>query len=55
MVDMLVAKILFNTIISTKGARFMTIDISKFYFMTPLKLPEYIRIHVRDIPDEIIK
>ena len=23
--------------------------------MTPLKCPEYIRIHVRDIPDEIIK
>ena len=53
--DMLVAKILFNSEISTKGSRFMTIDISKFYLMTPLKLPEYIRIHVRDIPDEIIK
>ena len=28
--DMLVAKILFNSIISTKGAQFMTIDISNF-------------------------
>ena len=37
--DMLVAKILFNSIISTKGARFMTIDISNFYLMTPLKPP----------------
>ena len=53
--DMLVAKILFNSIISTKGDKFMTIDISIFYFMTPLKRPEYIRIHVRDILDEIIK
>ena len=53
-VDMLVAKILFNSAISTKGARFMTIDISNFYLMTPLKIPEYIHIHIRDIPDETI-
>ena len=32
----------------------MTIDISNFYLVTPLKRPEYIRIHIRDIPDEII-
>ena len=37
--DMIVAKILFNSIISTKGARFMKIDISNFYLMTPLKRP----------------
>ena len=53
--DVLVAKILFNSIISTKGARFVKIDVSNFYLMTPLKRPEYIRINVRDIPDEIIK
>ena len=52
---MLVAKILFNSVIYTKGAKFTTIEISNFYLMPPLKLPEYIRIHVRDIPDEIIK
>ena len=53
--DMIVAKILFNIIISTKGDRFMTIDISKIYLMAPLKRPYYICINVRDIPDEIIK
>ena len=37
--DMLVAKILFNSVISTRGARFMTLDISNFYLMTPLKRP----------------
>ena len=37
--DMLVTKILFNSIISTKGARFMTIDISNFYLVAPLKRP----------------
>ena len=39
MADILITKILFNSIISTKGARFMTIDISNFYLMKPLKRP----------------
>jgi hypothetical protein len=52
--DMLVAKMLFNSVISTKGARFMTMDISNFYLMTPLTRPEYIRISLKDIPEEII-
>ena len=52
--DMLVAKIQFNIVISTKVASFMTINISNFYLMKPLKHSEYIRIHFRDIPNEII-
>ena len=55
MADMLVNIILFDSLIFTKRARFMTIDISNFYLMIPLKRPEYIRIHQRDIPVEIIK
>ena len=51
---MLVAKILFNSVVSTQGAKFMTMDISNFYLMTPLKRPEYIRIKLSDIPEEII-
>jgi len=52
--DMLVAKLLFNSVISTKGARFMTIDIYDFYLMTPLKPPKFIGISIKDIPEEII-
>ena len=48
--DMLVAKLLFNSVISTPGARFMTMDISNFYLMTPLKRPEYIQMKLSDIP-----
>jgi hypothetical protein len=53
---MLLAKILFNSVISTPGgrARFMTMDISNFYLMTPLLRPEYIRIRLTDLPDKII-
>ena len=53
--DMMVAKLLFNSVVSTKGARFMTMDISNFYLMTPLKRPEYIRMKMSDIPEEIIE
>ena len=53
--DMLVAKILFNSVVSTNGAKFMTMDISNFYLMTPLKRPEYIRVSLKDIPEEVIK
>ena len=53
--EMLVAKMLFNSVISTKDARFMTMDISNFYLMTPLLRPEFIRLKLTDIPDEVIK
>ena len=51
---MMVAKILLISVISTKGAKFMMIDISNFYLMTPIKRPEYIHMHIRGIPDKII-
>ena len=47
--EMLVAKLLFNIVMSTKGARFMTIDISNFCFMIPLMRPKYIHIKLSDI------
>ncbi|KAL7474697.1 hypothetical protein ACHAW6_000659, partial [Cyclotella cf. meneghiniana] len=52
---MITAKILFNSVISTHSARFMTMDISNFYLMTPVKRPEYLRVKLRDIPEEIIQ
>ncbi len=53
--EMLVAKMLFNSVISTKGARFMTMDISNFYLMTPLHRPEFIHVKLSNIPDEVIE
>ncbi len=52
--EMLVAKMLFNSVISTRGARFMTMDISNFYLMTPLRQPKFIRMKLSNIPDKII-
>jgi hypothetical protein len=45
---------LFNSVISTTGAKFMTMDISNFYLNTPLPRPEFIRINLKDIPEEVI-
>jgi hypothetical protein len=50
--EMLVANMLFNSVISTRGARFMTMDISNFYLMTPLHRPEFIRIKLSNIPEK---
>ena len=53
--EMLVATMLFNSVISTKDARFMTMDISNFYLMTPLHRPEFIQMKLSDMPDEVIE
>ena len=52
---MLLVKILFDGIISTKGAKFMTTDINNFYLMAPLTRWEYIKLRLSDIPAEVIK
>jgi hypothetical protein len=52
--ETLVAKLLFNSTISTRGARFMTMDISNFYLNSPLPRLEFICIKLSNIPEEII-
>ena len=39
--DLMTVKMLFNSIISTPDALFMTIDIKDFYLMTPMERHEY--------------
>ena len=53
--DMLLVKLLFNSVISTPGAKFMSLDISNFYLETPMKRYEYMRIRLADIPEEVIE
>ena len=50
-VDMFSAKILFNSVISTKTAR----DIKNFCLNTPLKRKEYIKLKMTHIPEEAIE
>jgi hypothetical protein len=48
-------KLLLNSVLSRKGARFSTIDLKNFYLDTPMPDPEYVRIKLSNIPDEFIK
>ena len=53
--DLLTVKLLLNSVISTKGAKFMTVDIANVYLCTPLPQKEYLRIKLADFPDSIIE
>jgi hypothetical protein len=48
-------KLLLNSVLSRKGARFSTINMKNFYLDTPMLDPKYVRIKLSDIPEEFIK
>ena len=52
--DLLTIKLMFNSIISTPGAKFMMIDIKDFYLMTPMDRYEYFRMKLELFPQDII-
>ena len=54
MVDMITVKLLLNSIVSTPGAKFMSIDIKNFYLHTPMPRYEYMRLKLSDLPDYVI-
>jgi len=53
--DLLTVKLLLNSVISTPGAKFMSLDISNFYLMAPMTRYEYVRMNLSDFPDDIIE
>ena len=52
--DLTLVKMHLNSIISTPGAQYMTLDVKNFYLNTPMSRYEYVRIKIDDIPKEII-
>lgn len=42
--SLLTVKMLLNSVILTKGAKFMTLDIKDFYLKNPMERPECLRI-----------
>ena len=52
--DLTLVKTHVNSVISTPGARYLTVDVKNFYLNTPLERYEYVRIKLDDIPEEII-
>ncbi len=53
--NLLTIKILINSIISTAGTKFMTMDINDFYLNTPMARYEYMRLRIADMPDNAIE
>jgi len=47
-------KLLINSVLSRPDARFTCFDIKNFYLGTPLDRPEYVKIRLADIPQEVI-
>jgi hypothetical protein len=53
--DLTTSKCLWNSTISTDGARYMCLDVKNFYLGTPMETFEYMRIPTKLIPHRIIE
>jgi hypothetical protein len=53
--DMTLVKTFLNSVISTKGAKCVMLNVKDFYLNTPMKQYEYMWIKITDIPEEIIE
>jgi hypothetical protein len=52
--DMITSKILWNSVLSTPGAKYCCADVKNFYLETPMARYEYMRMAARLIPDEFL-
>ena len=48
-------KLMINSVLSREGAKYVCFDIELFYLSTPLGRPEYVKIQLSKIPEELIK
>lgn len=51
--DLQTTKIMWNSVVSTPGARYCCFDISSFYLGTPLDRYEYMKIPLRTFPEHV--
>jgi hypothetical protein len=51
----MVIKIHLKSIVSTKGARYCTIDLKDFYLNTPIACPKFMRMKLADLPKEFAR
>ena len=54
-VDLLTVKLLLNSIISSPGSKFLTININNFYLNTPMERFEYMRLKLSDLPEDFVE
>ena len=53
--DLITSKLIFNSVLSTKNAKFMCADIDNFYLNNPMIRYEYMKLPLEIIPQEIIQ
>ena len=53
--DLLMVKLLLNSVISPEGAKFMTLNIKNFYLCTPLERWEYLQLKLENFPEDVIE
>ena len=53
-VDMVTVKLHLNSVISTKGGCYCTIDLKDFYLMTPMTRLEYMHMKIKDLPKDFV-
>ncbi len=52
--DLTLVKMHINSVVSTREAQYMTLDVKNFYLYTPMVRYKYVRIKIDDIPDKIV-
>jgi hypothetical protein len=52
--NLLTIKVLINSMISTPGARFFTMDIKNFYLCTPMTRYKHMQLKLSDMPEDVI-
>jgi hypothetical protein len=52
--NLLTIKLLINSVISTPGARFFTMDIKNFYLCMPMTRYEYMQLKLFNMPEDVI-
>ena len=53
--DLITAKLIFNSVLSTKNAKLMCADITNFYLNNPMDIYEYMKLPLDIIQEEIIQ
>ena len=54
-VDLITAKLIFNSVLSTKNAKLMCADIANFYLNNPMNRYEYMKLSLEIISEKIIQ
>ncbi len=52
--NLIIVKLLVNSVISTPGARFFTMNIKNFYLCTPMMRYEYMRLKLSNMPEDVV-